>query len=62
MDWITRERSQIDRITCPWLIKNFMDSQAIADICPILEVGLKVYEALYAGAKYLQKQKHVCRP
>jgi len=26
--WITRERPKIDRIACPWLIKNFVDSQA----------------------------------
>ena len=28
MKWITRERPKIDRIACPWLIKNFVDSQA----------------------------------
>lgn len=28
MKWITRERPKIDRITCPWLIKNFMDKEA----------------------------------
>lgn len=148
MDWITRERPKIDRIACPWLIKNFVDSDAIfhyvpkdqvferalqleaipydiegaeyshygeqcsfdyivakhqiqdpavkvlalivraadtdrfemapqaaglwaisaglshtiADDHQMLEVGLKVYDALYAWAKYLQKEKHVCRP
>lgn len=25
MKWITRERPKIDRIACPWLIKNFID-------------------------------------
>lgn len=25
MKWITRERPKIDRIACPWLIKNFVD-------------------------------------
>src|SRR4030095_3979209 len=28
MKWITRERPKIDRIPCPWLIKNFVDPQA----------------------------------
>ena len=28
MKWITRERPKIDRIACPWLIKNFVDKGA----------------------------------
>jgi hypothetical protein len=28
MKWITRKRPKIDRIACPWLIKNFVDSDA----------------------------------
>ena len=28
MKWITRERPKIDRIACPWLIKNFVDADA----------------------------------
>jgi hypothetical protein len=28
MKWITRERPKIDRIACPWLIKNFVDTDA----------------------------------
>ena len=28
MIWITRERPKIDRIACPWLIKNFVDKEA----------------------------------
>ncbi len=28
MKWITRERPKIDRIACPWLIRNFIDAQA----------------------------------
>ena len=28
MKWITRERPKVDRIACPWLIKNFVDQQA----------------------------------
>jgi hypothetical protein len=29
MKWITRERPKIDRIACPWLIKRFIDPQAV---------------------------------
>ena len=28
MKWITREHAKVDRIACPWLIKNFVDSDA----------------------------------
>ena len=28
MKWITREHPKIDRIACPWLIKNFVDPVA----------------------------------
>jgi hypothetical protein len=28
MKWITRERPKIDRIACPWLIKQFVDKNA----------------------------------
>ncbi|MFZ6680968.1 chromate resistance protein ChrB domain-containing protein [Undibacterium sp. Tian12W] len=28
MQWITRERPKIDRTACPWLIVNFIDSEA----------------------------------
>jgi len=28
MKWITRKHPKIDRIACPWLIKNFIDKEA----------------------------------
>jgi hypothetical protein len=28
MKWITRERVKVDRVACPWLIKNCIDPQA----------------------------------
>ncbi|WP_276500213.1 chromate resistance protein ChrB domain-containing protein [Terrimonas pollutisoli] len=28
MKWITRERPKVDRIACPWLIRNFVDKEA----------------------------------
>lgn len=28
MKWITREKVQVDRVACPWLIKKFVDAEA----------------------------------
>lgn len=28
MQWVTRARPKVDRIACPWLIKNFVDTEA----------------------------------
>jgi hypothetical protein len=28
MKWITREHAKVDRIACPWVIKNFVDKDA----------------------------------
>lgn len=28
MKWVTREHAKVDRIACPWLIKNFIDNDA----------------------------------
>src|SRR5712692_2138988 len=28
MKWITREHVKVDRVACPWLIKNFIDPAA----------------------------------
>ncbi|HEY3128679.1 MAG TPA: chromate resistance protein ChrB domain-containing protein [Acidobacteriota bacterium] len=28
MKWITREKVKVDRVACPWLIKNFVDQNA----------------------------------
>jgi hypothetical protein len=38
MKWITRERPKIDRIACPWLIKNFVDADAEFIFVPKEEV------------------------
>lgn len=34
MNWITRERPKIDRLACPWLIKRFIDTEAIIFFVP----------------------------
>lgn len=44
MKWITRERPKIDRIACPWLIKNFIDSDAEFIYVPFMNVKTKAAE------------------
>ena len=29
MKWVTRARPKVDRVACPWLIKQFVDSEAV---------------------------------
>ena len=28
MNWITRKKIKVDRVACPWLIRNFIDKEA----------------------------------
>lgn len=44
MKWITRERPKIDRIACPWLIKNFVDEHAEFIYVPKDQVFAKAEE------------------
>ncbi len=44
MKWITRERPKIDRIACPWLIKNFVDPAAEFIYVPTDQVLAKAKE------------------
>ena len=44
MKWITRERPKIDRIACPWLIKNFVDRRAEFIYVPTEQVLTKAKE------------------
>lgn len=44
MKWITRERPKIDRIACPWLIKNFVDHDAEFIYVPKVQVFEKAKE------------------
>jgi len=41
MKWITREHPKIDRIACPWLIRNFIDKDAEFIYVPFDEVKSK---------------------
>ena len=38
MKWVTREKAKVDRIACPWLIKNFIDKEAEFIFVPTEEV------------------------
>jgi len=38
MKWITRERVNVDRVACPWLIKKFVDPKAEFFFVPAAEV------------------------
>jgi AraC-like DNA-binding protein len=44
MKWITRERPKIDRLACPWLIKNFIDPEAEFIYVPFIDVKAKAVE------------------
>jgi len=57
MKWITRERPKIDRIACPWLIKNFVDKEAVFIYVPkeqVLEKAAEINAIPYdiPGAEY----------
>lgn len=63
MRWITRERPKIDRIACPWLIRNFIDADAEFIFAPKEQVFLKAQEldAIpydIPGAEYTHEGDH----
>lgn len=37
--WVTRSRPKIDRIACPWLIRRFVDPEAVFLFVPAAEVA-----------------------
>ena len=34
MKWITREHVHVDRVACPWLIRRFIDQNAVFEFVP----------------------------
>jgi hypothetical protein len=38
MKWITRERVKVDRVACPWLIRKFIDAEAVFLFVPAEQV------------------------
>ena len=60
MKWVTREKARVDRIACPWLIRNFIDPEAeflyvpAADVLAVAErEGALSYDA--PGARYTHR-------
>ncbi|HEY6237870.1 MAG TPA: chromate resistance protein ChrB domain-containing protein [Thermoplasmata archaeon] len=44
MKWVTREKARVDRIACPWLIRKFVDKDAVFLYVPkerVMEVATK---------------------
>lgn len=39
MKWITRERVKVDRVACPWLIRRFVDKDAVFLFVPADKVA-----------------------
>jgi hypothetical protein len=44
MKWITREKVKVDRVACPWLIKNFVDPSAEFIFVPEEHIEAKARE------------------
>ena len=38
MEWVTREHPHTDRVACPWLIRRFIDPDAVITYVPRDEV------------------------
>ncbi len=38
MKWVTRQGAKVDRVACPWLIKRFIDKEALFLFVPADEV------------------------
>lgn len=78
MQWITRERPKIDRIACPWLIKNFVDPEAVFFYVPepqVLEQATLLgaipydvpgveysHEGVFCTFDYILKKHHLNEP
>jgi len=65
MKWITREKAKVDRIACPWLIKNFIDREAKFIFVPddkILSVAKKETAISFdaPGAKFTHSKDGKC--
>ena len=60
MEWVTREHPHTDRIACPWLIRRFIDPEAVVtyvsrdDVLPYAErTGAISFDA--PGARYTHR-------
>jgi rhodanese-related sulfurtransferase len=48
--WVTRARPKVDRIACPWLIRRFVDANAVFLFVPLREV--RETAERYGGAPF----------
>ena len=56
---VTRSRSRIDRLACPWLIRRFIDAEArYLFVSPGEAAGVVAYDALYRWAPNWQDEPH----
>lgn len=63
MKWIIRERPKIDWIACPWLIKNFVDTEAEFIYVPkevVFEAAKNLHAIPYdiVGAEYTHEGEY----
>ncbi len=64
-EWVTRERPKIDRIACPWLIRRFIDPEALFLFAPTervfavaAETGATAYDI--PGAEPFSHEGELC--
>ncbi len=65
MKWVTREKAKVDRIACPWLIRNFIDKEAEFIFVPadnVLSVAKKENALSFdaPGAKFTHSSDGKC--
>jgi hypothetical protein len=63
MEWVTREHPRTDRIACPWLIRKFIDPEAVIVYLPASDVlayaernGAISFDA--PGARFTHRGQH----
>jgi len=57
MRWITRERIKVDRVACPWLIRNFVDNDAEFVFLPHDTNWAKIDNGIVFDVPILKKYK-----
>lgn len=58
MKWITREKVHVDRVACPWLIKNFIDKDAEFIFVPRDTVPSTITEGIIYDMKGVELGHH----
>ena len=38
MKWITRRKAHVDRTSCPWLIRKFIDPEPSLSLSPVIPI------------------------